>query len=89
MKKYILIVLCVSLFLIGCDADYSGTKHYDQTSNFVNIDGERDLYYYKPTKVVYILFNELKGYGYMAPYYSENLKLCTYNTETKEIEESE
>lgn len=30
-----------------------------------------------------------KGYGYMAPYYSENGKLCIYDVKTKEIIELE
>ena len=42
------------------------------------------------THVVYIIFNEYvasSGYGHMSPYYSENGKLCTYDTNTKQIVE--
>ena len=49
---------------------------------------KNDLYYYSTTHIVYITFNECAGnpgYGYMAPYYSENGKLCIYDSENKAI----
>lgn len=39
-----------------------------------------------------VVFNErdgYAGYGYMSPYYSENGKLCTYDTKKKIIIEIE
>ncbi len=56
----------------------------------IQIEGENDLYYYSTTHIVYITFNECAGYpgyGYMAPYYSESGKLCTYDINTKQIVE--
>ena len=43
-----------------------------------------------PPLMLYIVFNECvgnSGCGYMAPYYSENGKLCTYDAEKKKIVE--
>lgn len=92
MKKKILavvLVLTLCLGMIGCDTS-KGNKNYDIHSKLVSIEGENDLYYYSTTHVIYIVFNEAgyqAGYGYMSPYYSENGKLCTYNTNTKQIVE--
>ena len=50
------------------------------------------MYYYSTTHVIYIVFNEIgsnSGYGYMSPYYSENGKLCVYDSEAKKIVELE
>ena len=87
MRKKILAVmlgLSICLGMTGCD----GYKRYDVHSKLVSIDGEKDLYYYATTHIVYITFNEYAGncgYGYMSPYYSKNGKLCTYDTEKKQI----
>ena len=90
-KKIIAIVLGLTLCLgmTGCGAT-EGSKNYDNNSKLVSIEGENDLYYYDTTHIVYIVFNECavnRGYGYMSPYYSENGKLCTYDTNTKQIVE--
>lgn len=91
MKKKILavaLVLTLCFGMTGCT--YEGSKNYDDHSKFVSIEGENDLYYYSTTHVIYIVFNEAEyqaGYGYMSPYYSENGKLCTYDTDTKQIVE--
>lgn len=91
MKKKILVVvlgLILCFGMTGCT--YEGSKNYDNHSKLVSIEGENDLYYYSTTHVVYIVFNECagnSGYGYMSPYYSENGKLCTYDTNTKQIVE--
>lgn len=90
-KKIIAIVLGLALCLgmTGCGTS-EGNKNYDSHSKLVSIEGENDLYYYSTTHVVYIVFNEYAastGYGYMSPYYSENGKLCTYDTNTKQIVE--
>ena len=90
-KKIIAIVLGLTLCLgmTGCGAT-EGSKNYDNNSKLVSIEGENDLYYYDTTHIVYIVFNECavnRGYGYMSPYYSQNGKLCTYDTNTKQIVE--
>lgn len=91
MKKKILAVvlgLTLCLGMTGCT--YEGDKNYNNHSKLISIEGENDLYYYSTTHVIYIAFNEVAcqtGYGYMSPYYSENGKLCTYDTNTKQIVE--
>lgn len=93
MKKKILVVvlgLILCFGMTGCDGTRIGSKNYDNHSKLISIEGENDLYYYSTTHVVYIVFNETEyqaGYGYMSPYYSENGKLCTYDTNTKQIVE--
>lgn len=93
MKKKILAVvlgLTLCFGMAGCIATNAGSKNYDEHSKLIAIEGENDLYYYSTTHVIYIVFNETEyqaGYGYMSPYYSENGKLCTYDTNTKQIVE--
>lgn len=92
MTKKILAValgltLCIGMTGCGTSED---NKNYDSHSKLVSIEGENDLYHYSTTHVVYIVFNEYEypaGYSYMSPYYSENGKLCTYDTNTKQIVE--
>ena len=92
MKKKILAValgltLCIGMTGCGTSED---KKNYDSHSKLVSIEGENDLYYYSTTHVVYIVFNEYEypaGYSYMSTNYSENGKLCTYDTNTKQIVE--
>lgn len=82
--------MCFSL--TGCTKTDSGFKDYDIHSHLILIDGENDLYYYSTTHIVYVVFNECagySGYGYMAPYYSENGKLCVYDVKAKKIIELE
>lgn len=95
-KKILIVLLCMMLALgmTGCTSTNTieGYKDYDIHSKLIKIEGEKDLYYYSSTHVMYIVFNEYKrgmksGYGYMAPYYSKNGKLCTYDTEKKQIVE--
>ena len=92
MKKIIIILGILMCFsLAGCTTQ-EGPKNYDIHSHLISIEGENDLYYYSSTHVVYIVFNEVEGhsgYGYMAPYYSENGNLCIYNAEAKKIIELE
>ena len=74
--------------MTGCTGE--GSKNYDNHSKLISIEGENDLYYYSTTHIAYITFNECTGncgYGYMSSYYSENGKLCTYDTDTKQIVE--
>ena len=93
MKKIIIILGILMCFsLTGCTSTDSGSKDYDIHSHLISIEGEDDLYYYSTTHVVYIVFNECAGnigYGYMAPYYSENGKLCIYDVKAKKIIELE
>ena len=82
------LILCFGM--TGCSGIRKGNKNYDIHSKLISIEGENDLYYYSTTHVIYIVFNEAGyqvGYGYMSPYYSENGKLCTYDTNTKQIVE--
>ena len=90
-KKILTVILGLSLCfgMTGCGTS-TGSKNYGNHSKLVSIEGENDLYYYATTHIVYIVFNERagnRGYGYMSPYYSENGKLCTYDTNTKQIVE--
>ena len=93
MKKIIIILGILMCFnLTGCTSTDSGSKDYDIHSHLIAIEGENDLYYYSTTHIVYITFNERAGnygYGYMSPYYSKNGKLCTYNINSRQIEEVE
>lgn len=75
-------VLCMS----GCDdLTTEGQKGYEKHSRLCSIENQSDLYYCNDTKIIYIIFNEESGigynshgYGYMAPYYSDNGNLCKY-----------
>lgn len=93
MRKKILAVvlgLTFCLGMTGCGGTSTGSKNYDNHSKLISIEGENDLYYYATTHIVYVVSNECAGncgYGYMSPYYSENGKLCTYDTNTKQIVE--
>ena len=93
MKKIIVILGILMCFsLTGCTSTNIGSKDYDIHSHLISIEGENDVYYYSTTHIVYVVFNECagySGYGYMAPYYSENGKLCVYDVKAKEIIELE
>lgn len=74
-------VLCMS----GCDVTTEGQKDYEKHSRLRPIENQTDLYYCNDSKIIYIIFNEeggvgnvFYGYGYMAPYYSDNGNLCKY-----------
>lgn len=90
-NKIIVAVLCLVVCLCmfaGCAV--KGAKNYATNANLIKINNE--LYYYQPTRVVYIVFNEkagYKGYGYMAPYYNGDGKLCQYDLATRSIIEIE
>ena len=89
-KKILTIILGLTLCLGMTGCTYEDSKNYDDHSKLVSIEGENNLYYYSTTHVVYIVFNETEykvGYGHMSPYYSENGKLCTYDTNKKQIVE--
>lgn len=104
-KIIIILGILMCFNLTGCADAYSRPNNYEDdshldTSNEPNeyysyshlmlIEGENDLYYYSTTHIVYIIFDKGFGqYGYMAPYYSENGRLCVYDTEKKEIIELE
>lgn len=98
MRKKIFVVILGTILCFGICfglAKYNntnvGSKNYEKHSKLISIENENDLYYYSTTHIVYIIFNERdeKGYGYMSPYYSENGRLCTYDTNTKQIIEIE
>ena len=76
-KIIITIFLLFTLLLTGCASLTEVDHEYD--SNLIYI--KDDLYYYKKTKVVYIIFN--KGVGIcLSPYYSSNGNLCKFDEET-------
>lgn len=89
-KVYIFLscLLLSCCLMSGCVNRTIVTK--DENINFKPINNE--LYYYLPTGVIYIIFNEAsgnQGYGYMAPYYNDNGKLCKYDASTNSIVEIE
>lgn len=80
-KKISLVLLCFAIAFCLCACSDEGYKNYSENSNFVSIEGSKNLYYYSDTGIIYIIFNESyvhQGYGYMAPYYSENGNICKY-----------
>ena len=82
-KKIYLALLCFAAIVCisGCSMTTAGDKNYNTNSNFVSVEGSKDLYYYSDTGIIYVIFNEAsgyQGYGYAAPYYSENGNLCKY-----------
>ena len=89
MKRKFLIIICGLILCFGCvGCATEGSKDYNTHSKLISIEGEKDLYYYPTTHIVYVVFNEYAGhagYDYMSPYYSENGKLCTYDAEKKMI----
>lgn len=96
-------IICLLIFcfiFIGWTIGCTGKKSegailevtYSKNPNFVAIEGASDLYYYKATHVVYIIFDShggYQGYGYMAPCYSSKGNLCIYDPDTKQIIEIE
>lgn len=88
-KIIVTIFLLFTLLLTGC-TPVAGNKNYENNANLIHI---RDsLYYYKETKIIYIIFNEgigYKGYGYMSPYYSSNGNLCKFDEEINSFIEIE
>lgn len=89
--KFFILLSCLllSCFLMsGCVSE--GAKEYNKNANLIQINNE--LYYYAPTGIVYIVFNECfgsQGYGYMSPYYNVNGNLCKYEATTNSIVEIE
>ena len=82
--------MILSVILAGCSSSSSGGEHYGANYNFISIKNKSDLYYYSDTRIVYIMFSQVSqggGYGYLAPYYSENGKLCIYDSEKEQIVE--
>lgn len=82
-----IIVLAVTLTACGSRNPESNTTEYtlSDISSFKNIEGKDTLFYDKDTRVVYYLFSTHEsydrggfGYGYMAPYISENGYFCKY-----------
>lgn len=88
MVAMFIIILAVTL--TGCD-DVPQEFNDPQVlspgiSNFENIKGEDILFFDRNTQIVYYLFSTAQypnthgamGYGYMAPYISENGNYCRY-----------
>lgn len=96
MKRTIilLVALIMVLTLVGCGkAIDKKDENVMKTAGFKQIENEETLFYSEETKVVYYIFSMSGqsgyagfGYGYMAPYISENGKFCRYiNDEIVEI----
>lgn len=92
-KKLVLIILALCLFTTGC-GEKASSKIVNMGDSMVQIEDEDCLFYRKDTKVVYIVMAQQNnpgcsqgtGYGYMAPYISENGCFCIYSDgEIKEI----
>lgn len=78
MKKLIFVLL-LAFCLCGCGKEY---KDLAKNSGFEKCDGRDCLYYAPDTKAVYYLFNDYdgnQGFGYLAPYISENGKFCKWD----------
>lgn len=89
-KRTILMIVCAILMssaLTACDIDNS--KYYTEPvneaalemSNFKTVDGKDYLVYDDDTRVVYYMIRTYRGYtgyGYLAPYISENGNYCRY-----------
>lgn len=96
MKRtlFLLVALIMVLTLVGCGTlPNSSDEAALEMSDFKQIEGKEGVYYSTDTKVVYYMFSTYSrivdagyGYGYMAPYISENGKFCRYiNDEIVEI----
>ena len=97
MKRtiFLLVALIMVLTLAGCGGTVSNSADESalEMAGFKQIDGEESLVYSVETRCVYYMFSTRKvngrqgyGYGYMAPYISENGKYCKYiNDEIVEI----
>ena len=85
-----LLIISLAVILTGCD-DVPQEFNDPQVlspgiSNFENIKGEDILFFDRNTQIVYYLFSTVQypnthcamGYGYMAPYISENGNYCRY-----------
>ena len=91
-KRLILLILCAILsicLLSACDEEeytvdslLTNTYTPDSIPGFERISDEDLLFYDMKTEVVYYVFlnsrNGYKGYGFMAPYISENGNYCRY-----------
>ena len=92
-KRLILLILCAILLvgtLSACREEEKkavnsvSTNTYtpDSIPGFERISDEDLLFYDMKTEVVYYVFlnsrNGYKGYGFMAPYISENGNYCRY-----------
>ena len=90
-KRTILMIVCAILMcssLTACDSDASiyftdppVNGEALELSNFKTVDGKDYLVYDDDTRVVYYMIftaRAYSGYGYLAPYISENGNYCRY-----------
>lgn len=83
MKKIVITIIALVLLcaiMSGCST-MSGTQTNSSNSLIKSIPDSESLSYRTDTKVIYIIFHESMGYygyGYMAPYISENGNYCKY-----------
>lgn len=90
MKKRTIILLILAALLLvsitACDTRRAEDVAVVQTTNFRPVEGRDDLKYDVETRFIFYLFNtnansggyQGYGYGYMAPYLSENGRYCKY-----------
>ncbi len=99
MKKrtiaLLMMVVLMLTLLAGCGptTKLEENEALSNSTHFRQIEERDDLWYDRDTKIIfYIITTErmdvCQGYGYMAPYISENGKYCKYiNDEIVEITE--
>ena len=95
MKQTLVLLVTVTLMVCSLTACGTTTNKADESAfeiaNLKAIEDEDSLVYSIDTKIVYYLFSTdetdgYSGYGYFAPYISENGYFCKYvNDEIVEI----
>lgn len=81
LATFVVAILMVAVVIASGYKPEAGKQNYTENCNMISLPNSKGLYYREETKIVYIIFNEVgagSGYGYMAPYYSENGNLCKY-----------
>ena len=105
MRKIGIVMILTALLLTGCNVSASSgivgtdTAHKDKKikADFVQIDGESNLYYNVDTHVVYWIGGSYKmnmlgddyTTSYMTAYFAPNGKPYVYNVELQQMEEIE
>ena len=101
MKRFLIVVDLIFILLCGCSCScsYDGSdtaqKDLKISADFVQIDGQDNLYYCKRTRIVYwiggsYMVNTMGDdytTSYMTAYYAPNGLPYKYNVENKKLEE--
>lgn len=86
---FAMVVMLIVCALSSCGTVSTEDEAAINMANFKVIEDEEGLVYNKDTRVVYYMFSTgqgYAGYGYLAPYISENGRFCKYiNDEIVEI----